>query len=208
MKNILIGLINYGVGNLQSIKNAIYFIDPKINIKIISDPYKLKEVSKIILPGVGAFGDAIKKIKERSFDEAIYEEVKKGKYLLGICLGMQLLGSRSYEYGLHIGLDLIKGNILYFKKVIDNLKIPHVGWNDVEFLCDNKILKHISNYSDFYFIHSYFFQVDNKSNILGITEYGIKFPSIINHDNVYGVQFHPEKSQRVGLKLLENFISL
>lgn len=204
----MIAIVDYGVGNLKSIENAVRFFHTDIKVEIVSEPEHLRHYSKIILPGVGAFGDAIKKIREKSFDDALTEEVERGKYLLGICLGMQLLGSKSLEYGEHEGLNLIEGDVINFSEVSKTVKIPHMGWNDVEFSRDNRILKDISNNSDFYFVHSYFFNCKFPSDILGLTEYGIKFPSIINKDNIYGSQFHPEKSQEMGLRFIKNFIEL
>jgi glutamine amidotransferase len=204
----MIAIIDYGVGNLKSIENAVRFFHKDINVCIVSSPEDLKQYSKIILPGVGAFEDAINKIRERGFNNALAEEVKKGKYLLGICLGMQLLSTKSFEYGEHMGLNLIEGEVINFSDVSKTVKIPHMGWNDVEFSRSDKITENIADKSDFYFVHSYFFNCKNPSDILGITEYGIKFPSIINKDNIYGAQFHPEKSQESGLRFIRNFIEL
>lgn len=204
----MIAIIDYGVGNLKSIENAIKFFHTDIKVGIVSDPKDLKQYSKIILPGVGAFGDAIKKIREKDFDDTIIEEVRKGKYLLGICLGMQLLASKSYEYGEHVGLNLIEGEVINFRDISKTIKIPHIGWNDVEISRGDRILKNINDKSDFYFVHSYFFNCKHPSDIVGITEYGTKFPSIINKDNIYGAQFHPEKSQESGLLFIRNFIDL
>jgi glutamine amidotransferase len=178
------------------------------HVDLVRDTSKLKNYSKIILPGVGAFGDAIKRIRKKGIDKAIFEEVNKGKYLLGICLGMQLLATKSYEHGEFNGLDLIEGEVVNFRNKINNLRIPHIGWNEVEMLKDDKILKSIENRSDFYFLHSYYYKCWDSSQVVGVTNYGIKYPSIINKDNIYGVQFHPEKSQEAGLRLMKNFIEL
>jgi len=202
----MIGIIDYGVGNLKSIVNAIKFHDVTIHVDLVRDISKLKNYSKIILPGVGAFGGAIKIISEKGIDKAIIEEVKKGKYLLGICLGMQLLATKSYEHGEFNGLDLIEGEVVNFRNKINNLRIPHIGWNEVEIMRDDQLFKNIENKSDFYFVHSYFFNCKDPSHMLGVTDYGLKFSSIINKDNIYGVQFHPEKSQEEGLRLIKNFI--
>lgn len=204
----MIAIIDYGVGNLRSIENAVRFNNSSTAVEVVGAAEKLKKYSKIILPGVGAFGDAIEKIREKKFDEAIVEEVRKGKYLLGICLGMQLLATAGFEYGEHKGLDLIGGNVVNFKEITDNLSVPHIGWNEVKFLSDDRILEGIQNKSEFYFVHSYFFDCTNRADILGMTEYGVEFPSIVHRENIYGVQFHPEKSQQAGLNLINNFLKL
>jgi imidazole glycerol-phosphate synthase subunit HisH len=204
----MIALIDYGVGNLKSVENALQFFHKDIKVDIVADPDHLKLYPKIILPGVGAFGDAIRKVRGRNFDDAIYAEVKKGKYFLGICLGMQMLATKSFEYGEHKGLNLIEGEVINFRNVADNIKIPHMGWNDVKFLRDDSIFSSIENGSDFYFVHSYFFRCKFEENIMGITEYGITFPAVINKGNIYGAQFHPEKSQEAGLKFMKNFLEL
>ncbi len=203
----MIAVIDYGVGNLKSIENAIKFNNSDVKVDLVSEPENLKKYEKIILPGVGAFGDAIEKIREKNFDQAIFEEVKKGKFLLGICLGMQLLATKSYEYGEHLGLNLIDGEVILLKN-INNIRIPHMGWNNVTFSKNNKILSDINNLSDFYFLHSYHFSCSRPDYILGITDYGLNFISVINKDNIYGAQFHPEKSQENGLKFMKNFIEL
>lgn len=204
----MICIIDYGAGNLKSIENAVKFYYPEIRVDIVAEPDKLKNYSKIIFPGVGAFGNAAQKITKLGFDSAILEEAKKGSFILGICLGMQLLATKSYEYGEHRGLNLIEGEVVHFKDVVNDLSVPHMGWNDVEFVRENKIFHDIKDHSDFYFVHSYYFRCKSESDVLGVTEYGIRFPSAINKDNVYGVQFHPEKSQESGLVLIKNFIEL
>jgi glutamine amidotransferase len=206
----MIAIVDYGVGNLRSIENAIKFYNATLSVDIVSDPDRLKNYSKIILPGVGAFGEAIKKVREKYFDEAIREEVRKGKYLLGICLGMQMLARKSYEYGEHKGLSLIEGEVIHFKSKVENIRVPHIGWNEVEFVQDNTILlgpNRKGSNADFYFVHSYYFSCDNPENILGLTDYGVKFASVINMNNIFGVQFHPEKSQEAGLQIIRNFIN-
>lgn len=203
----MIGIIDYGIGNLKSIINAIKF-NSDVKVEIVNTPEELKNYSKFILPGVGAFGDAMKKIKENNFDVAIHEEVKKGNMLLGLCLGMQLLATKSFEFGEHNGLNLIEGEIRPFKEFVKNVRIPHIGWNNVKFCKSDAIIKDIENSADFYFVHSYFFHCKNSSNTLGTTQYGLDFTSIIHNNNIYGTQFHPEKSQEYGLKLIKNFINL
>ena len=204
----MIAIIDYGVGNLKSIENAVRFEGNSLRVDTVNDPDQLKKYSKIILPGVGAFGDAITKIRETNFDDALYEEIQKGKYILGICLGMQLLASVSHEYGTHNGLNLIEGEVLNFRTLEEDMRVPHIGWNNVRCVRPDRLMEDIENESDFYFVHSYFFKAGNEQDVLGVTEYGIRFAAIINRDNIYGVQFHPEKSQAAGLKLVKNFIRL
>jgi len=202
----LLAIIDYNMGNLSSVKNA--FNKLGIKAEIIQDCEKLKNFDKIILPGVGAFADAMEHLKKYNLDEAIKEEVKKGKYLLGICLGMQLLLSESEEFGSTNGLNLIEGKVKYFQKdkIDKGLKIPQMGWNKVE-LVENNLFNGLNREIYLYFVHSLYCQVKNK-DIIGKTYYGDKFASIINKDNIFGIQPHPEKSHDIGLKLLENFIKL
>lgn len=204
----MIAIIDYGVGNLKSIENAVRFEGNSLCVDTVNDPDKLKNYSKIILPGVGAFGDAITKVRETNFDDALYEEIKKGKYILGICLGMQLLASVSYEYGTHNGLNLIEGEVVSFRTLKEDMRVPHIGWNNVACVRPDGLMEGIENESDFYFVHSYFFKAGNEQDVLGETDYGIRFASIVSRDNIYGVQFHPEKSQAAGLKLVKNFLRL
>lgn len=204
----MICIIDYGAGNLKSIENAVKFYYPEIVVDIVREPEMLKKYSKIIFPGVGAFGNAVQKIKKLGFDSAILEEAGKGSFILGICLGMQLFATKSYEYGEHEGLNLIEGEVVHFRDVVKDLSIPHMGWNDVEFAKEDRIFKDIKEHSDFYFVHSYYFKCKNSPDVLGITRYGIDFPSVINKGNIYGVQFHPEKSQESGLLFIKNFIEL
>lgn len=204
----MIALLDYGVGNLKSIENALRYHHKALQVETVNNADKIKNYSKIILPGVGAFGDAIRKVREKHFDEAIREEIIKGKYLLGICLGMQMLATKSFEYGEHEGLNLIEGEVKHFRDIITDLRVPHIGWNDVDFVREDVLLKNIENKSDFYFVHSYFFSCRDQAHVLGQTDYGVNFASIVKKDNIYGAQFHPEKSQEAGLKFMKNFVEL
>jgi len=201
----MIGIINYGVGNLRSVENALNFLN--IPNTIIGKPVEIKKCNKLILPGVGAFGPAIKKLNELGFAK---EFIRFGgqKPILGICLGMQLLFEESCEYGHHKGLGLIKGKVLPFSKKIKKLPLPLIGWNEIKTKRKSPLLQDISNDAAFYFVHSFYCEPTDKSVILASTDYGIKFASIINKNNIYGCQFHPEKSQSAGLKILENFNKL
>ena len=198
-----IGIINYGVGNLQSVKNSLDFLN--IPNAIIDKPKEVRNFDKIILPGVGAFGAAIDKLNKLGFTDEIKKFAKQNKPILGICLGMQLLFDESYEYGRHKGLGLIEGEVLPFSKKVKKLPIPLVGWNNISKNSNSPILKGINDDSSFYFVHSFYCAPKEKSVIAASSDYGIKFASIIHKDNIFGCQFHPEKSQSAGLKILDNF---
>jgi len=192
-------IIDYGMGNLASVQRAF----EKINVetKISSYIEDLKNAKSLILPGVGAFRDAIKALNEMGLSDAIRDEVSKGKNIIGICLGMQLLYERGYEYGDYEGLGLIKGNVEYmdFK-----LKIPHMGWNNLKFKKEDPILKYINEDEYVYFVHSYYAVSDN-SELLAYAEYEKLVPAIVRNNNVYGIQFHPEKSGDTGLNILKAY---
>ena len=192
-------IIDYGMGNLASVQRAF----EKINVETkISNKFEdLKNAKSLILPGVGAFRDAIKSLNDLGLSDVIRDEVLKGKNLIGICLGMQLLYERGYEYGDYEGLGLIKGSIEYmdFK-----LKIPHMGWNNLRFKKDDPILKYIKEDAYVYFVHSYYAVSDN-SELVSYTEYEKQIPSIVRNKNVYGIQFHPEKSGETGLNILKAY---
>ena len=203
----MIAVIDYGAGNIKSVINAFKFLDKKCGL--VSEPESLKEYSHIVLPGVGAFGEAIKKLKINSMDEAIKEAVKSGKAFIGICLGMQLLFEKSYEFGEHEGLGLIAGEVIKFDeaKFDKPLKIPHVGWNALLFKQNGPLNLGLKELEYLYFVHSYHVVCDDKF-ALAKTGYGYEFTSAVQHENVFGFQPHPEKSHEVGLKILENFARL
>lgn len=192
-------IIDYGMGNLASVQRA--FEKLNVEVKISNDARDLKNAKSLILPGVGAFRDAIKALNDLNLIAVIQDEVKKGKNILGICLGMQLLYQRGFEYGDYEGIGLIKGNIEFmdFK-----LKIPHMGWNNLKFEKNDHILKYISEDEYVYFVHSYYAVSDN-SELIAYTEYERKIPAIVRNNNVYGIQFHPEKSGETGLNILRAY---
>ena len=206
----MISVIDYGVGNLFSLKSSLDYIG--LDTTLTNDIEKIKNSKGIILPGVGAFSDAIKNLEKYNLKDIIIEEAKSGKPFLGICLGMQLLFEKSYEYGEYNGLGLIDGEIDEIKKHISSeldLKIPHMGWNNLNVndkFKDDKILKNIDFENDVYvyYVHSYFANTDIK-NVIAYSDYGTNIPGIVKKNNVYGMQFHPEKSSDVGLKLLKNW---
>ena len=196
----MIAIIDYKLGNLGSIKNAL----DAINLKsvITNNIDVIKKVDKIILPGVGAFKKAMDNLFELNLIETIVNEIKKGKPVLGICLGMQLLFSSSEEHGLTNGLNILDGRIVRFKN--NSLKIPHVGWNDLIIPSGSKLFRGLNN-SYVYFVHSYHLVTDNKKYLLTDSIYGYKFACAVEYKNIFATQFHPEKSGSVGLKILKNF---
>ena len=207
MKSKKVTIIDYGMGNILSIQNALRYIG--IRSCITSDPEKISKSNIIILPGVGSFKMAMKNIKSLNIDEAIKITKRKGNFIFGICLGMQLLCLSSNEDGHTKGLGLIKLKVDRFKKSeVNNKKIPHVGFNKVFFEKNNKFYDGVKNNSDFYFVHSYRIKFDKVDKNFSISNYGINFLSSFNLENIFGTQFHPEKSQNNGLKLLSNFVKI
>lgn len=201
----MIAIIDYGVGNLFSLKSSFCAIGQEV--KVTDNADEIRKADKIILPGVGAFEDAVKKLKNTGLDLVLKEEAAKGKPVMGICLGMQMLFERSFEYGCHEGLGLIKGDIIPFEGEIDSsLKIPHIGWNALEIKEDLPVFKYIKNGDHVYFVHSYFAAVTDET--IAKCEYGTVFTAAVGKDNIYGCQFHPEKSGQVGLNILKGFCEL
>ena len=192
-------IIDYGMGNLASVQRAFEKLD--VETVISSKREDIINAKSLILPGVGAFRDAIKSLNDLNLASVIKEEVSKGKYIIGICLGMQLLYQRGYEYGDYEGLGLINGSIKYLDV---NLKIPHMGWNNLKFKKDDPILKYIKENEYVYFVHSYYADSDN-SELLAYAEYEKLVPAIVRNKNVYGIQFHPEKSGETGLNILRAY---
>jgi glutamine amidotransferase len=203
----MIAIVDYNMGNLASVKNAFAKLGKDTVVE--SDPAKFKDYDKLILPGVGAFGDAMEHLKERNMVNAIKEFAASGKYVLGICLGMQLLFESSEEFGHHEGLGLIKGKVVAFdeSKFSEPLKVPHMGWNRM-FTTDHSLFKNLDEEHYLYFVHTYHAVCADKEDIIGTTNYGYDFASAVAHDNVMGIQPHPEKSHKNGLAILENFINL
>lgn len=196
-------LIDYGVGNLFSLKSSFEAIGEPVTVS--SDPSVIRRADRIVLPGVGAFGDAAEKLRSSGLDKVIVSETAKGKPLLGICLGMQLLFDKSFEYGEHAGLGLIHGTVIPISDVAPSgLKIPHIGWNALEFKMDSILFKYISNGDHVYFVHSYYAS-DCDDAVTSVTEYGAYLTASVESGNVFGCQFHPEKSGKVGLAMLKAF---
>ena len=207
MKKINIGIVNYGMGNIKSIENSLLYLGCRF--KVLSNPDKISSYSHLILPGVGSFKKAMENLKINGLHQAIQECANnKGINLLGICLGMQLLCESSSEGGFTKGLSLIKNKVETFtQKEIGNKKIPHVGFNQVKIEKDSSLFKNINDNSDFYFDHS--FRIIQNKNLQNVQtcEYGTKFVASFEKDNIYGTQFHPEKSQSNGLTLMYNFLN-
>jgi glutamine amidotransferase len=202
----LVAIVDYNMGNLASVYNACKLIG--IDAAIVSNPEKLKNYDRIILPGVGAFGDAMKHLETTGMKSAILDFAKTNKPIIGICLGMQLLFESSEEFGKHKGLGLIPGKIIPFDKSLMDMnehKVPHVGWNKI-FNKQSKLFEGLEN-PYLYFVHSYHVVTDDKYTI-GTTHYGYDFVSAVQKDNIYGFQPHPEKSHDNGIKILKNFINL
>lgn len=200
----MIAIIDYGVGNLFSLKSSFNYIGA--DAIVTNDKTVIHNAEKIVLPGVGAFGDAAKKLEDTGLKDILLEEVQKGKHLLGICLGMQLLFEKSYEYGVHNGLGLIKGEVVPIKNVIPaDYKIPHICWNSLYFKGEkSRIFKYINEGDFVYFVHSYY-GANCDEFVTSVTNYGAELTASVENGNVFGCQFHPEKSGDVGLKILKAF---
>ncbi len=198
----MIAIVDYGVGNLFSLSCSLNAIGA--DTKITSDADEIRAADKIILPGVGAFEDAANKLRQSGLDKVVIEEAKGGKPLLGICLGMQMLFTESHEYGTHKGLGLIEGTIEPLAGYVPaELKIPEMGWNALDFKCDSPLFKYINNGDYVYFVHSYYAKAEES--VIATTEYGVPVTAAVAKGNIYGCQFHPEKSGTVGLNILKAF---
>lgn len=196
----MIAIIDYGMGNLTSVKNSLEFIG--YSAQLVEQKDELANYDTIIIPGVGAFAKAMEALQTSGMDMAIKDFAKQGKKIVGICLGMQLLFEESYEFGYCQGLGLIEGSVLPFSETID-LSIPHVGWNEIE----AQLEEFAPHNGDYYFVHSYYCQPKKKENILFTTNYGIEFcTGVIDDNQIFGLQFHPEKSQKKGLELLKKIL--
>ena len=199
----MIAIIDYGIGNLFSLQCSFQKIGAEA--KVTSSVSEIQNAEKIILPGVGAFADAAEKLRASGLDEVLKAQVKAGKYVMGICLGMQMLFEKSYEYGEHKGLGLLKGSVAPIRGyVADELKIPHIGWNALRFEKPHFLFSKIKEGDCAYFVHSYH-AVDCADSVIATAEYGKPLTAAVAKDNVLGCQFHPEKSGDVGLKILQAF---
>jgi len=200
--NPKIVIIDYGMGNLRNVQKG--FEKVGFEAKLTRNKKEIQKASAIVLPGVGAFKDCMENLERYGLIEPLLQSIEKGKSYLGICLGLQILFSKSEEFGSHQGLDLIKGNVLKFNPDADH-KVPHMGWNSVEKVNETPMLQGVGNGDFFYFVHSYYVIPEESRVISTVTTYGKPFVSSIWKENLFATQFHPEKSQEKGLKILENF---
>jgi glutamine amidotransferase len=198
-----IAIIDYGVGNLRSVEKA--FTSQGIEAVVTSDEKVLRAADKLVLPGVGAFKACMDGLKARGFDELVLDAAKTGKPIIGLCVGLQMMFDEGHEFGVHKGLGLMPGRVVKFP---DKLRVPHIGWNQVEFKRDHKVFTDLPSQTFFYFVHSFYVESADSSCVLGETDYGMRYASICGRDNIVGVQFHPEKSQTAGLRLLKNFAEI
>ncbi|NEN83238.1 imidazole glycerol phosphate synthase subunit HisH [Paenibacillus elgii] len=198
----MIAIIDYGMGNLHSVASAV----ERLGYRgvIVSDEQELLEAEGAILPGVGAFGDAMDHLRESKLDVAVKRYAASGKPLFGICLGMQLLFSRSEEHGLHEGLNLLPGDVVRFR---GDYKVPHMGWNKLEFRQASPLFEEVEE-GHVYFVHSFHVKPEQPGDLLAVTDYYQQVTAIVGRNNIFGMQFHPEKSGSVGMKLLGNFLAL
>lgn len=202
----MIRIIDYGVGNLFSLRSSLRAIG--IDADYTGNPAEIRKADKLILPGVGAFRDAREALRSTGLDRVVQEEVGKGKSLMGICLGMQMLFDRSYEYGEYEGLGLIPGEIVPMEgRIPKDLPIPHIGWNELMLKQPSPLMKNTANGDYVYFVHSYYAETPAEY-VIATTDYGVEMTAAVQKDNVYGCQFHPEKSSEVGLSILKAFCEL
>ena len=196
----MIAIVDYGMGNLRSVEKGFQKVG--VDARVTSSPHLIDDAEAVVLPGVGAFRDCIRNLTDLSLTEAIVRSIQKGKPYLGICLGLQVLFSESEEFGTCKGLDIFRGKVIRFGT---GMKVPHMGWNTVTLTNRPPLFNGIENNAYFYFVHSYYVVPEDKNIIAGRTEYNGDFTSMIWKDNVFATQFHPEKSQELGLRILKNF---
>lgn len=209
----MIAIIDYGMGNLRSVEKG--FLKVGVDVTVTNKPDVVKKADAVVLPGVGAFKDCMKELANLELIDAVVNAIKDGKPYLGICLGLQVLFSESVEFGRCRGLDVLRGEVVRFdfgdqklktlNSQLSTLKVPHMGWNEIKIQKDNPLFRGIPDKSYFYFVHSFYVVPEDKAIIAATTDYGIEFTSSVLKDNIFAVQFHPEKSQTVGLQVLKNF---
>jgi imidazole glycerol-phosphate synthase subunit HisH len=198
----MITVVDYGMGNLRSVVKAVEKFTDRVALS--DDPASIEKSDALIMPGDGAFGMAMENLTSRGWIDPIHHFIARGGHFLGICLGFQLLFSTSEEFGSHRGLDIIPGAVVRFND--KDLKVPHMGWNNVDIIQESQVLAGIPSGSYFYFIHSYYPEIRDRSWVIGEVDYGSNFPCIVGRENIIATQFHPEKSHTVGLKIIENFV--
>jgi len=209
----MIAIIDYGMGNLRSVEKG--FQKAGVDVTVTNKPGIVNNADAVVLPGVGAFKDCMRELSDLKLIDAVVDSIKKGKPYLGICLGLQALFSESVEFGRCKGLDVLRGSVVRFdfggqklktpNSQLSTLKVPHMGWNEINIRKDNPLFKGIPDKSYFYFVHSFYVVPEDKTIISATTDYGIEFTSSVRKENIFAVQFHPEKSQAVGLQMLKNF---
>jgi glutamine amidotransferase len=197
----MIAIIDYGMGNLRSVEKGLLKIGA--DVRVTSDPKTVDDAHAIVLPGVGAFRDCMKNLEGMALLEAVVRSIQKGKPYLGICLGLQILFTESEEFGRSEGLNIFAGKVIRFPE--NNLKVPHMGWNTIKILHRPPIFDSIQDGSFFYFVHSFYVAPDDENLIATSTDYGVTFTSMVWKENVFATQFHPEKSQGLGLRILKGF---
>ncbi|HWX40593.1 MAG TPA: imidazole glycerol phosphate synthase subunit HisH [Blastocatellia bacterium] len=200
----MLAIIDYGVGNLRSVQKALEAVGA--NAILTGDPGVIREADRLVLPGVGAFGECARRLRESRLDQHVLEAAERGKPVIGLCVGLQLMFDEGHEFGVHAGLGLMRGRVVRFPGT--GPRVPQIGWNQVEPGKSHPLMEGIANGTYFYFVHSYYVDAGDPTDVLAYTEYGIRYPSICARGSVCGVQFHPEKSQDAGLKLLRNFASM
>ncbi|MEW6211471.1 MAG: imidazole glycerol phosphate synthase subunit HisH [Acidobacteriota bacterium] len=200
----MIAIIDYRVGNLRSVEKAFEAVGSQA--RVTSDAGAIREAERLVLPGVGAFGECARQLRASGLDSLVMEAAQQNKPVLGLCVGLQLMFDEGHEFGIHRGLGLMRGRVVRFPQ--DGPRVPQIGWNQIENLRPHPLLEGLREGTYFYFVHSYRIEADDEPDVLALTEYGIRYPSICARRSVCGVQFHPEKSQDAGLRLLANFAAL
>lgn len=196
----MIAVIDYGMGNLRSVQKAFEHVEAKA--VIVDRPEDIDAAERVVLPGVGAFGDAMNNLRTAGLIAPIIRAISEGRPFLGICLGLQLMFAESEEMGRHKGLDILPGKV---KRFPEGQRVPQIGWNEVQIQRETALLDGVPDRSYFYFVHSFFVVSERDEDVVGVTDYGVDYASIAGNDRAFGVQFHPEKSQDAGLKILKNF---
>ncbi|MBI5098468.1 MAG: imidazole glycerol phosphate synthase subunit HisH [Nitrospirae bacterium] len=208
----MIAIIDYGMGNLRSVEKG--FLKVGVDVRVTNNPEVVQEANGVVLPGVGAFKDCMRELTNLALVDTVVDAIKKGKPYLGICLGLQVLFSESEEFGKCRGIDVLRGSVVKFDfgvgalhatPLLSTLKVPHMGWNEIKIQKNNPLFEGIPDKSYFYFVHSFYVVPEDTSIISTTTDYGIEFTSSVRKDNIFAVQFHPEKSQAMGLQVLRNF---
>jgi len=202
----MLAVIDYGAGNLRSVLHALNYLGVE-NMRLVQSPDELEGASKIILPGVGAFGAGMQQLHKQNLVQPIRDALSAGIPYLGICVGMQMLFEIGEEMGEYEGLGILEGRVVRFPEFTDR-KVPHMGWNQLQICKPCALLDNLSEENFAYFVHSYYCAPTHESDIVALVDYGIDFTAVVQRDNIYGVQFHPEKSQKTGLQILTNFLNL